>query len=307
MIQAGYLRGREEPWCCARHNRAMFNILEKARTDPFNVKQLVLDEQLLTEFNCPLERPLEDFWSHQSFFVYMIDGRKGWYAGEQEVLLSAGETAFVRKGATLLRQYLDQPSCVVLFFISDAFICETLRAIGQERRVPPRSVPTVMRIHTGPVLEGFFQGMLAYFLEARPTPELLRLKFRELLLAVVSDPRNTDVLAYFCSLLHDPAQERVRRVMEDNYRFNLQLEDYARLSGRSLSAFKRDFREIFGMSPGRWLRERRLERARTLLSSGALQVSEVAFQCGFENLSHFSRAFKEQFGHAPGALREARA
>lgn len=285
----------------------MFNILEKARTDPFNVKQLSLDEQLLTEFNCPLERQLEDFWSHESFFVYMIEGRKGWFAHDEEVLLGAGETAFVRKGASLLRQYLDQPACVVLFFISDEFICETLRSIGQERREQPREVPMVMRIHTGAVLRSFFQGMLAHFQEARPTPELLRLKFRELLLSVVSDPRNSEVLAYFCSLLHDPAQERVRRVMEDNYRYNLRLEDYARLSGRSLSAFKRDFQEIFGTPPGRWLRERRLERARGLLSSGALQVSEVAFQCGFENLSHFSRAFKEQFGHAPGALREARA
>lgn len=285
----------------------MFNILERARTDPFNVKQLVLDEQLLTEFNCPLERPVEDFWSHQSFFVYMIEGRKGWYAHDEEVLLGAGETAFVRKGATLLRQYLDQPACVVLFFINDDFICETLRSIGQERRAAPLDAPTVMRIRTGAVLEGFFKGMLAYFQEAQPTTELLRLKFRELLLSVVSDQRNSEVLAYFCSLLHDPAQERVRRVMEDNYRFNLQLEDYARLSGRSLSAFKRDFQGIFGMPPGRWLRERRLARAHGLLSSGVLQVGEVAFQCGFENLSHFSRAFKEQFGHAPGALREARA
>lgn len=281
----------------------MFNILEKARTEPFNVKQLVLDQELLTEFNCPLERPLEDLWSHQSFFVYMIEGRKGWYAHDEEVLLSAGDTAFVRKGATLLRQYLEQPSCVVLFFVSDAFICETLRSIGQERRVPPGTLPTVMRIRTSPVLQGFFQGMLAYFMEARPAPELLRLKFRELLLAVVGDPGNTDVLAHFCSLLHDPARERVRRVMEENYRYNLQLEDYARMSGRSLSAFKRDLQEIFGMPPGRWLRERRLERARALLGSGSLQVSEVAFQCGFDNLSHFSRAFKERFGISPAMMR----
>lgn len=285
----------------------MFNIRERAQTDPFTIKQLVLEEELLTEFNCPLERPVEDLWSHESFFVHMLEGRKGWYAHDKEVLLSAGETAFVRKGATLLRQYLDQPSCVVLFFISDAFICETLRAIGQERRVPQRAVPTVMRIHPSLVITSFFQGMLAHFQEARPTPELLRLKFRELLLSVVGDPRNAEVLTYFCSLLHAPAQERVRRVMEDNYRYNLQLEDLARLCGRSLSAFKRDFQEVFGQPPGRWLRQQRLERARALLLSTPMQVSEVAFQCGFENLSHFSRAFKEHFGHAPARLRDAKA
>lgn len=255
--------------------------------------------------NCPLENPVEDLWSHQNFFVYMIEGRKGWYARDEEVLLSAGLTAFVRKGATLLRQYLDQPSCVVLFFVSDDFICETLRSIGRDRLSEPRAVPNVVRIHTGLVLQGFFQGMLAHFQEARPTPELLRLKFRELLLSVVNDARNTDALAYFCSLLNDPAKERVRRVMEDNYHFNLELSDLARLSGRSLTAFKRDVQELFGMAPGRWIRQRRLERARALLASGEMQVSEVAFRCGFENLSHFSRTFKEEFGQPPVAVRRA--
>ncbi|MBK7753381.1 MAG: helix-turn-helix domain-containing protein [Flavobacteriales bacterium] len=45
--------------------------------------------------------------------------------------------------------------------------------------------------------------------------------------------------------------------------------------------------------------------AKLLLSAGDLQVSEVAFQCGFENLSHFSKAFKEEFGHSPMELKRS--
>ncbi|MBK8498952.1 MAG: helix-turn-helix transcriptional regulator [Flavobacteriales bacterium] len=282
----------------------MFNILDKVQSDTVVFRQLSCDDQLLTEFNCPLERPLEDLWSHENFFVHMLEGRKGWYSLEEEVLLHAGETAFVRKGATLLQQYLDHPSCVVLFFVSDEFICETLRSIGFERDKEQRAVPNVVRVNTGRVLQAFFQGMLAHFQEPRAAqPELVRLKFRELLLSVVNDPENADLLAYFCSLLNAPVLERVRRVMEDNYSYNLELEDLARLSGRSLAAFKRDVQELFGMPPGRWIRHRRLERARALLAKGDLQVSEVAFQCGFENLSHFSRAFKEEFGATPASLR----
>lgn len=284
---------------------AMYNILEKIKNDPIGFRQLCLDEQLLTEFNCPMKNPLQDLWSHENFFVHMLEGRKGWYSLEGEVLLHPGETAFVRKGATLLRQYLDKPSCVVLFFVSDEFICDTLRSLGRERINEPHEVPNVIRVHTGLVLESFFQGMLAHFQEAKPSDELLRLKFRELLLSVVSDAQNADVLNYFCSLLHDPVKERVRRVMEDNYTYNLELTDLARLSGRSLAAFKRDVQEIFGMPPGRWLRQRRLERAHSMLTTGELQVSEIAFQCGFENLSHFSRTFKEVYGHAPASVRTA--
>ena len=97
----------------------------------------------------------------------------------------------------------------------------------------------------------------------------------------------------------------MRRIMEDNYCYNLSLEAYARMCGRSLSAFKRDFQQLFKAPPGRWLREQRLRRAKLLLSAGDLQVSEVAFQCGFENLSHFSKAFKEEFGHSPTELKRA--
>lgn len=292
---------RVEP--AERSSRNVFNFLDTIKADPVYFRQLRCDDQLVTEYNCPLDRPQQDIWSHENYFVYVLEGRKGWRSAEGEVLLEQGQAAFMRKGANIVDQYLEQPFCVVIFFLTDAFICATLRASGIERRMHGEHPPSVVRLHAGALLDGFFHGMLPYFRESLVAkPELLELKFRELLLAVVHDPHNAALLSYFCSLLHDPAQERVRRVMEDNYSFNLQLEDYARMSGRSLSAFKRDFGEVFGAAPGKWLRERRLQRARTMLLGGGLQVSEVAFQCGFENLSHFSRTFKEAYGVTPASV-----
>ena len=91
--------------------------------------------------------------------------------------------------------------------------------------------------------------------------------------------------------------------MEDNFSYNLKLGEFARLSNRSLSAFKRDFRKEFKVSPGKWLLEKRLHHARHLLSNSGKTVSEAAFESGFENPSHFSRVFHEQFGLAPATLR----
>jgi len=96
---------------------------------------------------------------------------------------------------------------------------------------------------------------------------------------------------------------RLREVMEENFLSNLPMEAFARLSGMSLAKFKRDFRGEFGMSPGRWLKEERLKHARLLLSQPHRSISEIAFDCGFENLSHFSRVFRQRFGHSPSALR----
>jgi transcriptional regulator GlxA family with amidase domain len=128
---------------------------------------------------------------------------------------------------------------------------------------------------------------------------LLKLKFRELFLTISDNPKNTELLSYFCSLLHAPQTVSLQRVMEDNYCFNLKLEEFAKLSNRSLSAYKRDFKKTFSTTPGKWLMEKRLNHAMHLLSNFNKTVADVSFETGFENPSHFSRAFRQYFGFSP--------
>jgi transcriptional regulator GlxA family with amidase domain len=133
---------------------------------------------------------------------------------------------------------------------------------------------------------------------------LIELKFRELVLTIADNPRNSELLSYFYSLLNDPQSVSLRQVMEDNFSYNLKLEEFARLSNRSLSGFKRDFQKEFNITPGKWLLEKRLHHARHLLFNTGKSVSEVAFESGFENPSHFSRAFRNYFGAAPGSFKQ---
>jgi AraC-like DNA-binding protein len=107
---------------------------------------------------------------------------------------------------------------------------------------------------------------------------------------------NAELLAYFCSLMQEPQAASLQAIMEDNYCFNLKLEEFAQLSNKSLSTFKRDFKKLFQCSPGKWLLEKRLDHAMNLLTNTDKTVSETAFQSGFESRSHFSRAFRDRFG-----------
>ena len=79
---------------------------------------------------------------------------------------------------------------------------------------------------------------------------------------------------------------------------------FAKLSVRSLSAFKRDFIRLYNTSPGKWLTEKRLIYARHLLSHMGKTVTETAFECGFESASHFSRAFRLRFGVSPVSIKQ---
>lgn len=90
-----------------------------------------------------------------------------------------------------------------------------------------------------------------------------------------------------------------------HYRENLPLEQLAKASGRSLSTFRRDFRKVFGTTPGKWLLTKRLEEAYVLITEKKIKPSEFLSDLGFESFSHFSRSFKALFGVQPSVLLRA--
>lgn len=91
--------------------------------------------------------------------------------------------------------------------------------------------------------------------------------------------------------------------MEKNYKCDMSMSEFAKASGRSLSTFKRDFKQISVLSPERWLTDRRLRAAHELLKRGR-RVSDACFDVGFKNVSHFSAIFKKKFGLTPGQARK---
>ncbi|EFL52424.1 transcriptional regulator, AraC family [Solidesulfovibrio fructosivorans JJ]] len=73
----------------------------------------------------------------------------------------------------------------------------------------------------------------------------------------------------------------------------------AKLVGINEKKLKIGFKQVFGRPVFEYFREYRLERARELLVSGDVTVSEAAYQIGYQSLSHFSRAFRERYGLNP--------
>jgi len=125
------------------------------------------------------------------------------------------------------------------------------------------------------------------------------IKREELLLILLrSDPDLSNVLFNFGI----PGKIDLEDYMNRNFRFNISLERFAFLTGRSLSSFKRDFQMTFGTTPGNWLKKKRLEEAYFQISKQNQKPSDVYLEVGFENLSHFSFAFKKEFGKTPSEL-----
>jgi AraC-like DNA-binding protein len=290
----------------------MIDFLERVLLHPDYYRQFDCGGSLITAFNCPMEARLmknrfSDLWTKYNCLLYVVDGRKVWHTARDSYEIRKDSCVFVRKGGFILEQFMDTGFCVMLFFIPDEFICETLQSKAGEAAPAPaeRHFEPLMLLESNERLKGFFISMSTYFSETRePDPVLLELKFKELVLNIADNSANQELLAYFGTLRREPQAIVLKRVMEDNFCFNLKLEVYAELSNRSLSAFKRDFAKLFGCPPGKWLLEKRLHHSLDLMRNRNRTVGEAAFESGFESPSHFSRAFKLRFGMGPAAMKQ---
>lgn len=79
----------------------------------------------------------------------------------------------------------------------------------------------------------------------------------------------------------------------------LSVKAIARQVAMSPSHFAHRFRVVARMSPMRFVKEVRLDAARTLLLSDGVRAAEVALRVGYESPAHFSRDFKRRFGTSP--------
>jgi AraC-like DNA-binding protein len=92
---------------------------------------------------------------------------------------------------------------------------------------------------------------------------------------------------------------RAKDLMDREYSRELDVPALAREAHASRAHFVRSFRHAFGETPHEYLRRRRVERAKDLLRSTDLTVTEVSLAVGFRSLGSFSTAFRKLVGETP--------
>ncbi len=234
-------------------------------------------------------------------FGVVLSGKKIIHAEEGDVVIQSGDAFFAKKGAHIMTEVVSSTSLyrTVLFFIGDQFLKNFLiehLSLYHSARKRQNHSPAVFKINLSPLLQTSIQSALPYFLfSSNYSASLIRLKMQEVLLNII-DADNEGTFAGFLQDLYANRRQDLRQLMDDNYKKPVTIDELAALSGRSLSSFKRDFKSIFDDSPKRWINNRRLETARLLLANSDMNITEVCFEVGFENISYFSQLFKKKFG-----------
>jgi AraC-like DNA-binding protein len=92
---------------------------------------------------------------------------------------------------------------------------------------------------------------------------------------------------------------RAVRWIRDHYAQPFHVDDVARMSGMSASAFYRHFQAVTAMSPIQFQKQIRLQEARLLLATHPTDVTSIAYRVGYSSPSQFSREYRRQFGASP--------
>lgn len=230
-------------------------------------------------------------------FSYIISGSHEVWIGDRKFTFKAGDCRFFKRNQ--LAKYIKRTESVG--FKSLAFHIDqyTLQEIAKESHIKITdhySGEPVKLVKDNEMLQNFISAMMPYYENGKLDSDMLRLKTKELILILADlDPDLKHMLFEFSS----PGKLDLEAFMNGHYRYNIPLERFAFLTGRSLSAFKRDFVALFNVTPSRWLVKKRLEEARFLIEQQLHRPSEIYLDLGFVDLSHFSHAYKKAFGKAP--------
>ncbi len=260
---------------------------------------------MILEYKCPVDEETLQMLLQHHFITYVISGKKDWMTSDKTFAIKEGDAIFVRKGVYTIRQYFEVDHCILSFFMNDDFIrnfvrennelCGTVSGVPIQDQIFPLEVDSP--------LHSLFQSIYAYLKMGKDIPRnLVEIKFKELLFNVILNQKHQKLSQFFTSL-NQTSQKNLDDVMLKNFQHDLQLEEFARLCGRSLSAFKRDFEKFYRQTPGKWLNDKRLEYASSLLLSSDLNVNEICYESGFTNSSHFNKVFKDKYQVPPKQFR----
>ncbi len=235
-----------------------------------------------------------------NMFSFLQVGKKKVHFADASVAVNKQQSLLIKKGNCLWTELLDTEDiyyCKLLFF-SEKKLMDFLKKHkinGQSKK--DSEVPYFI-IKNDTYITSYLNSLSTINSSASIfTDNLLSLKFEEIMLYLINKYGNKFEV-YLHSLISKETSS-FKNIIENNISSNLKLEEIAFLCNMSLSTFKRHFMAEYKETPGKWIQDKRLKKAKEILKQGNLKSSDIYATFGYKNLSNFSIAFKNKFGISP--------
>ncbi|WP_103867563.1 AraC family transcriptional regulator [Aquimarina sp. I32.4] len=234
-----------------------------------------------------------------NMFSFLQVGKKQVHFAGTSVAVNKKQSLLLKKGNWLWTELLDTEAIYYckLFFFSEKKLTDFLRKYTNDIKPYKEDVPYFV-IENDDYIAAFISSLSSNtFTNHSYSDVLLVLKFEEIMLYLLN--KYGSQFEYYLHSLISKEISPLKKVVESNVNSNLKLEEIAFLCNMSLSTFKRHFTNEYDEPPGKWLQDKRLQKAKELLQGGELKASDIYLDIGYNNLSNFSIAFKNKFGISP--------
>ncbi len=234
-----------------------------------------------------------------NMFSFLQVGKKQVHFADTAVAVNQQQSLLLKKGNWLWTELLDMEAIYYckLFFFFETKLRQFLSKYTNDVEPYQEKVPYFV-IENDAYIASYLKTLAVICKTShRSGDTLLNLKFEEIMLYLLN--KYGDKFEYYLHSLISKEVSSFKKVVESNVYSNLKLEEIAFLCNMSLSTFKRHFKLEYQVAPGKWLQDKRLQKAKDLLQEGELSPSDIYMEIGYNNLSNFSTAFKNKFGISP--------
>ena len=244
---------------------------------------------------------------------YILRGTKYIYDGDKRQTLARGDVFYLGLGHHYIENVPDgsQPYEEVLFYYTPEDLQRILMHlnityglnISNEHSCENCRNRTHVAMPAWNSLRNFFVNTNNYLRdeEFRHDETAENIKMTELIYLIASH-EDCCIKSKLLSNV-DAAKENFEQIVYDHIFKDISIEELARLTHRSLTSFKKEFRRHFQMPPHKWFIRQRLMHSRLLLISTSKSISEIGNECTFPNTSHFIKLFKKEYQMTPATYR----
>lgn len=280
---------------------------------------MVIDHQKIDLYGKPLlqkvvVRPPFEFSfpvSDNACFLFSLQGEIQFHVNEEQFVIPSSYSLFLncinteKKISQAVSNNVNE--IVVIHFHPDIL-----------KRIYEKELPSIIqpakyvisnqsseKVNNDFLIRKYMEGLILYFENpALVNDEILILKLKEIILLLLQN-RSAETIRVILSQLFSPVVYTFKQIIEANIFSQVSIDELAQKTNLSVSSFKREFRKLYDDSPANYIKIQRLAKAATLLSTSDNRITEIAFDCGFNDLANFTKSFREKYGITPTKYRLA--
>lgn len=238
-------------------------------------------------------------------FFYMLEGDMQYEVDDEQLNIPCKHSLFLNC-INSSKQVSNSNSIINNEIVIVNFHPDILKKI-YDRELPsllqiPKNIisnKSIEKVNNDFLIQKYIEGLLFYFENPSLINEdILILKLKEIIL-LLSQTQNAGAIQVILSQLFSPTTYTFKQIIEAHLFSQLTIEELAQQNNLSISSFKREFAKLYNDTPANYIKIKKLEKAAELLMVSNKRITDIAFDCGFNDLANFTKSFNHKYNITP--------